>query len=76
MADLGAYNEDVKFNWAAADKLVAELRSTATVLANQIGERKRISGITGGAQALGGHLRAAVRWATQYLHRRRAAFCR
>jgi hypothetical protein len=47
MADLGAYNEDVKFNWAAADKLVAELRSTATVLANQIGERKRIGGTTG-----------------------------
>lgn len=34
------------FNWAAADSLVAEFRSTATELDKQIGERKQI-----GAQA-------------------------
>lgn len=44
MADLGAYEEDVKFNWTAADNLVAELRSTARVLHDQIGERRRIGG--------------------------------
>lgn len=44
MPDLGAYQEDVKFNWTAADDLVAELRSTASVLADQIGVRKRIAG--------------------------------
>lgn len=43
MADLGAYNEDVRFNWTAADNLVAELRSTARVLDNQVGERKHIA---------------------------------
>lgn len=43
MPDLGAYQEDVKFNWAAADDLVAELRSTASVLADQIGTRRRIA---------------------------------
>ncbi|MGH3812243.1 MAG: hypothetical protein ACRDUV_07265 [Pseudonocardiaceae bacterium] len=47
MAELGAYTEDVKFNWAAADKLVSELRSTARVLHDQIGERKRIGGPSG-----------------------------
>jgi plasmid stabilization system protein ParE len=42
MPDLGAYNENVRFNWTAAAELVRELRSTATVLEGQIGERKRI----------------------------------
>lgn len=44
MPDLGAYQEDVKFNWAAADDLVAELRATASVLADQVGTRRRIAG--------------------------------
>jgi uncharacterized protein YukE len=42
MPDLGAYKEDVRFNWTAADALVAELRSTASVLDRQIGERKQV----------------------------------
>lgn len=42
MSDLGAYKEDVQFNWAAAKELAKELRSTADALDNQIGERKRI----------------------------------
>lgn len=42
MPDLGAYDKDVKFNWTAADDLVAELRSTAKVLEDQIGHRKRL----------------------------------
>lgn len=42
MPDLGAYEEDVRFNWTAADALVAELRSAAKVLDKQIGERKQI----------------------------------
>lgn len=44
MADLGAYDKPVVFNWTAADALVAELRSTARVLNEQIGERRRIGG--------------------------------
>lgn len=44
MGDLGAYREDVVFNWEAAASLVAELRSLATVLDWQVGERRRIAG--------------------------------
>lgn len=43
MPELGAYTEDVVFNWEAADSLVAELRSTANVLERQIGERRQIA---------------------------------
>ncbi len=40
---LGAIGEDVQFNWAAAEELAAELRSTAGVLEYQIGERRRLA---------------------------------
>jgi hypothetical protein len=42
MADLGAYTEDVQFNWTKASDLASELRSTANVLEYQVGERDRI----------------------------------
>ncbi|MGH8933956.1 MAG: DUF6531 domain-containing protein [Egibacteraceae bacterium] len=42
MPDLGAYKEDVQFNWTGAADLAAELRSTARLLEGQVGERKRI----------------------------------
>lgn len=47
MPELGAYKEDVQFNWDAAEKLAKELRSTADALYKQIGERKRIGARTG-----------------------------
>ncbi len=42
MPDLGAYKEDVQFNWTGAADLAAELRSTARLLEGQVWERKRI----------------------------------
>jgi hypothetical protein len=42
MADLGAYEVDVVFDWAKATELAAELRTTATMLEFQVGERGRI----------------------------------
>ncbi len=42
MGDLGAYGEDVDFNWTKASELASELRSTANVLEYQVGERSRI----------------------------------
>ncbi len=42
MAELGAYQEDVTFDWARASELATELRSTANVLEYQVGERHRI----------------------------------
>jgi uncharacterized protein YukE len=42
MPDLRGINEDVQFNWNAAAELVAEFRSTANVLNQQIGERKQV----------------------------------
>jgi hypothetical protein len=43
MADLGAINEDVQFNWKAAAALSAELRSTANIMDTQIGQRTQNS---------------------------------
>ena len=42
MADLGAYEVDVDFDHAKAGELAAELRSTATVLEDQVYERTTI----------------------------------
>lgn len=42
MGDLGAYHEDVDFDWDKASTLATELRSTANVLEYQVGERNRI----------------------------------
>ncbi|MGH3566616.1 MAG: hypothetical protein ACRDRH_11415 [Pseudonocardia sp.] len=42
MPDLRGIQEDVKFNWNAAAALVAEFRSTANMLSQQIGVRKQI----------------------------------
>ena len=39
MTNLGAVDEDVRFDWVAADDLSAKLRSTATVLDEQGGTR-------------------------------------
>jgi len=44
MGELGAINEDVRFGWAEATALAAELRSTAGVLEGQIAERNAIEG--------------------------------
>jgi len=60
MPELGAYNEDVQFNWDAAEKLAKELRSTADVLYKQINERKRI-----GARTSVGPL---AEWEGSYAH--------
>ena len=43
MADLGAINENVQFNWKAAAALSAELRSTANIMDTQIGQRTQNS---------------------------------
>jgi uncharacterized protein YukE len=40
--ELGAYQEDVPFGWADAEALAAELRSTASALEGQVGERYAI----------------------------------
>jgi uncharacterized protein YukE len=42
MGEFGAYHEDVKFGWAEAEALAAELRSTAGSLDDQISERNSI----------------------------------
>lgn len=42
MPDLGAYQEPVRFNWNAAAALIAEFRSTANVLDQQVGGRRQI----------------------------------
>lgn len=42
MAELGAYQDDVRFDWDKASELATELRSTANVLEYQVGERGRI----------------------------------
>jgi hypothetical protein len=39
VTNLGAVDEDVRFDWVAADDLSARLRSTATVLDEQVGTR-------------------------------------
>lgn len=39
MAELGAINENVQFNWDAAAQLAAELRATADTLDGQVGPR-------------------------------------
>lgn len=39
MTNLGAVDEDVRFDWVAADDLSAKLRSTAPVLDEQVGAR-------------------------------------
>lgn len=44
MPELGAYQENVQFNWCGAAVLAAELRATATLLDWQVGERRRIAG--------------------------------
>jgi uncharacterized protein YukE len=44
MGELGAFEEDVRFGWAEATALAAELRSTAGSLEGQIGERNSIKG--------------------------------
>jgi hypothetical protein len=43
MADLGAIEEDVKFDWATATKLSSELRAAATELDGQIPHRNAIA---------------------------------
>jgi hypothetical protein len=45
MGELGAIHEDVKFDWAMAADLAAELRSTATVLEAQQHDRERLRGM-------------------------------
>jgi hypothetical protein len=42
MGDFGAYHDDVRFGWAEAGDLAAELRSTAAVLDDQIADRHAI----------------------------------
>jgi uncharacterized protein YukE len=42
MGELGAYREDVRFGWAEATALAAELRAAAGELDGQIGERHAI----------------------------------
>ena len=43
MGDLGAIHEDVRFNWAAAADLAAELRACAAVLDEQVPQRQQDS---------------------------------
>ena len=43
--DLGAIEEDVRFNWAAAADLAAELRSCAAVLDEQIPQRHHLASL-------------------------------
>jgi hypothetical protein len=42
MGELGPIHEDVRFDWAKAADLADELRSSATVLEYQVGERNRV----------------------------------
>ncbi len=48
MGELGGIDEDVRFDWAGATRLSAELRSTATVLDSQVPRR---NGAAQGAKA-------------------------
>ncbi|MEU7871467.1 hypothetical protein [Dactylosporangium sp. NPDC049140] len=43
MPDLGAIHENVRFDWAAADRLAGELRASADVLTTQVGYRNTIA---------------------------------
>jgi hypothetical protein len=43
MGELGAIDENVKFDWAKATELAGALRSAANVLDYQVGERRRIT---------------------------------
>lgn len=45
MGSLGAIHEDVRFDWAAAARLAAELRATAAVLEAQVGARNAAAGV-------------------------------
>ncbi|MGH9119378.1 MAG: hypothetical protein ACRD0A_16350 [Acidimicrobiales bacterium] len=44
MGEFGAFHEDVRFGWAEASTLSAELRSTASVLEGQIADRNALGG--------------------------------
>lgn len=43
MGELGAIEEDVRFDWAGAEQLSAELRSTAALLDDQVPRRNAVA---------------------------------
>jgi hypothetical protein len=45
VGDLGAIHEDVRFNWAAAADLAAELRLSAAVLEEQVPQRRHLAAL-------------------------------
>jgi len=44
MAELGAIQDDVRFDWSGAERLAAEFRATAGVLEGQVPHRNAIAG--------------------------------